>query len=165
MEPVWSESKGTFANKEPVILVEGSVQRIVHRFVIPANTRKTIMSESDKVIAVFRELVGERVSRLEGSHYPADVNTRITAALTEGGIEEKDLLKKDSIGFHLVDWQRNAAFIVALTLFPEKFTNEEIREEVDSFLWHVPAHVLEAARLGGYPTENIFKEESENTSE
>jgi hypothetical protein len=123
------------------------------------------MSESDKVIAIFRELVGERASRLEGAHYLADVNTLITGALTEGGVEEKDLLEKDSIGFHLVDWQREAAFIVALTLFPERFSNEEIRDEVDSFLCHVPAHVIEAARLAGYPTENIFKEESENTSE
>jgi hypothetical protein len=107
------------------------------------------MPETDKVIALFRELVGDRALKLEGRHYPADVNTRITAALTEGPIEEKDLLKKDGIGFHLVDWQRDAAFIVALILFPERFTNEDIRDEVDSFLCHVPAHVLEAARLGG----------------
>jgi hypothetical protein len=125
------------------------------------------MPEPDKVIAIFRELVGERASRLEGSHYAADVNTQITAALTEteGGFDDKEVLKKDSLGFHLVDWQRDAAFIVALILFPERFTNEEIRDEVDSFLHHVPAHVLEAARLGGYPTANIFKEDSESTSE
>jgi hypothetical protein len=124
-----------------------------------------IMSEPDKVIAIFRELVGERASKLEGSHYPGDVNTRITADLAEDGAGEKELLRKDSIGFHLVDWQRDAAFIVALILFPDRFTNEEIRDEVDSFLCHVPAHVLEAARLGGYPTENIFKEEREDVPE
>ena len=126
---------------------------------------KMIMPDADKVIALFHEWVGERASRLEGSHFPADINTRITAALTEGGIDEKDLLRKDSLAFHLVDWQRDAAFIVALVLFPEKFTNEEIRDEIDSFLCHVPAHVLEAARLGGYSTENIFNEESDNPSE
>jgi hypothetical protein len=127
----------------------------------------SIMSEPDKVIAIFRELVGDRASRLEGSRYPADINTQITAALTETEVEldDTEILKKDSLGFHLVDWQRDAAFIVALILFPEKFTNEEIRDEVDSFLCHVPAHVLEAARLGGYPIENIFREEDGNTSE
>jgi hypothetical protein len=117
------------------------------------------MSDHDKVIAIFRELVGERASRLEGSFYPADVNSRIRESLSEGEAGEV-MLRKDAIGFHLVDWQRDAAFIVALTLFPERFTDEEIRREVDSFLWHVPAHVIEAARLAGYPTENIFKEKS-----
>src|SRR5271168_5185623 len=116
------------------------------------------MPEPDKVIAIFREMVGERASKLEGSHYPAEINSRITVALVDGDLEDKDLLKKDSLGFHLVDWQRNAAFIVALALFPERFTNEEIRDEVASLLLHAPAHILEAARLGGYPAENIFKE-------
>lgn len=114
------------------------------------------MPDQDKVIAIFRELVGDRASRLEGSFYPADVNSRITESLCDAK-NENEPLRKDSIGFHLVDWQRDAAFIVALTLFPERFTNEEIRDEVDSFLWHVPAHIIEAARLAGYPVENIFK--------
>ena len=123
------------------------------------------MSKPDKVLAIFHELAGERASRLDASYYPGEVNTRITAALTSVGAKENELLKKDSIGFHLVDWQREAAFIVALILFPERFTEEEIREEVDSFLWHAPAHILEAARLGGYPTENIFNEENKNLSQ
>ncbi|MEJ0000305.1 MAG: hypothetical protein WDO13_14780 [Verrucomicrobiota bacterium] len=119
------------------------------------------MPEADKVISLFRELVGDRASRLEGAHFPADINSRITAALTQPG---EDPVSKDPIGFHLVDWQRDAAFIVALILYPEKFTDEEIREEIDSFLCHVPAHVLEAARLAGYPTENIFRTGTEETS-
>jgi hypothetical protein len=114
----------------------------------------------DKVIQIFRELAGDRASKLDASHYPADINTRITTALTEAdkGITAEQVLERDGIGFHLVDWQHEAAFIVALILFPERFTNEEIRKGVDSFLVHVPAHVLEAARLSGYQTENIFIE-------
>jgi len=122
------------------------------------------MDSSDKVLSIFKELVGDLAARLDGSHYPADVNSKITTALCNGNIDDEDLLKKDSIGFHMVDWQRDAAFIVALTLFPDRFTDEEIREEIDSFLCHVPAHILEAARLAGYPTENIFLE-SDNTEQ
>lgn len=114
----------------------------------------------DKVIQIFRELIGDRANKLSDSHYPADINTRITAALTKDGegSTAEQVLQRDGIGFHLVDWQHDAAFIVALVLFPERFSDEEIREGVDSFLVHVPAHILEAARLGGYQTENIFIE-------
>jgi hypothetical protein len=119
------------------------------------------MPTQDTVIAIFRELAGDRAERLEGSRYLADVNTRITEALSDAKTDdEKSLLRKDSIGFHLSDWQREAAFLVAISLFPERFTDEEIREEVDSFLIHAPAHVIEATRLGGYSTENIFLEDT-----
>ena len=110
---------------------------------------------------MFRELVGERANKLNASHCPADINTRITTALIEDGgySSTEEVVRRDGVGFHMVDWQSDAAFIVALVLFPERFTNEEIREGVDGFLVHVPAHILEAARLGGYPTKNIFIDE------
>lgn len=112
----------------------------------------------DKALEIFRELVGERAERLRGSHYPADVNTRITAALSadEEDSSGTSVLRRDGIGFHLVDWQHEAAFLVALVLFPERFTDEEICDGVESVLLHVPAHILEAARLGGYQTTNVF---------
>ena len=117
---------------------------------------------SAKVQAIFRELVGERSLKLRAEHYPADINTVITNALCENKAQfESDLMRLDGVGFHLTDWQSEAAFIVALILFPEKFTGEEIREGVEAFLIHAPAHVIEAARLGGYPTENIFTNESD----
>jgi len=121
---------------------------------------------SDKVLAIFQEIVGDRASALDGSHFPADINTRITKALLDGrDSETTDCAQKDQLAFHLVDWQRDAAFIVALVLFPDRFTDEEIRDEIDRFLWHVPAHVIEAARLGGYPNENIFCDADKKTAE
>ena len=121
----------------------------------------------DKAVQIFRELVGERANKLDASHYPTDINTRITAALIEDGgyCSTEQVVQRDGVGFHLVDWQSDAAFIVALVLFPERFTDEEIREGVDGFLVHVPAHILEAARLGGYPTKNIFIEEPKEPKE
>jgi hypothetical protein len=118
------------------------------------------MSARDKVTAIFRELAGEKAERLDGALYLADVNSRITAALTKEGAEEAAILHTDKIGFHLVDWQAEAAFIVALSLYPERFTDEEIQEGVEAFLFHAPAHVVEAARLAGFPIDT-FAEEKE----
>jgi hypothetical protein len=114
--------------------------------------------ENNKVIAIFQELAGDRAFKLRGTHYPADINTRITTALTNETASDSEVLRQDGVGFHLVDWNEDAAFIVALILFPERFTDEEIRDGVESFLIHAPAHILEAARLAGYSTKNIFLE-------
>ncbi|MBI5382170.1 MAG: hypothetical protein HZA31_09755 [Opitutae bacterium] len=117
------------------------------------------MSARETVSAIFRELVGAKAERLDAEHYLADVNSRITSALTRKDDGEEAILHADKIGFHLVDWQADAAFIVALSLCPERFTDEEIQEGIEAFLIHAPSHIVEAARLAGYPTDNF----SDNT--
>lgn len=117
------------------------------------------MSARDKVTAIFRELAGEKCERLDAARYLADVNSRITAALASE--KEEDILHHDQIGFHLVDWQADAAFIVALSLYPERFTDEEIREGVEAFLIHAPSHVVEAARLAGIASDTFAEEKKE----
>jgi hypothetical protein len=107
------------------------------------------MSVEDKVAAIFRELAGEKSERLDSGRYLADVNSRITAALASGPKEESMMMHHDQIGFHLIDWQAEAAFLVALSLYPERFTDEEIQDGVEAFLIHAPSHVVEAARLAG----------------
>ena len=107
------------------------------------------MSSDTKVDTIFRELVGPLADRLSGSHYPADVSARIAAALAKGETKTEEITKAKDIAFHLVDWQAEAAFIVALTLFPERFTDEEIDEGVTAFLIHAPSHVVRAAKLFG----------------
>jgi hypothetical protein len=72
--------------------------------------------------------------------------------------QERDPLVADQIAFHMVDWNSDAAFVVAFLLFPERFTPEELDAAVDMFLIHVPAHVMAAARLGGYQVKDIFVE-------
>ena len=48
----------------------------------------------DTVIAIFRELAGDTSERLECSRYLADVNTRITEALSDAKTDdEKQLLR------------------------------------------------------------------------
>ena len=121
------------------------------------------MSSREKVTAIFRELAGDKSERLDAARYLADVNSRITTALAHGKEEEAAILHDDQIGFHLVDWQADAAFIVALSLYPERFTDEEIRDGVEAFLIHAPSHVVEAARLAGVASDTFLpKEEPES---
>ena len=84
----------------------------------------------DKVQEIFRELVGEKADRLRSDRYLADVNSIITTALAADNPEwsDDDLVEKDGIGKNLIDWQSDAAFIVALSLYPERFSQEEVQE-------------------------------------
>lgn len=120
----------------------------------------------DKVQSIFERLVGDRAAILRGDRFPSGINDRITSAILGGvlGSNLEDPVKLDGIGFHLVDWNSDAAFIVALLLFPDEFTDEEIREGVELFLVHAPAHCMEAARLGGYSTDNFFDDDDERNS-
>ena len=105
--------------------------------------------EKDKVLEIFRELVGDKADKLSASHFPADINDRITSALAKENPEwtDEEIVKNDQIGMNLVDWQRDAAFIVALTLFPERFTDKEIQDEIRALMIHIPAHVKDAEEL------------------
>lgn len=109
-----------------------------------------------KVRAIFTELAGDRARMPEGDTFPAGITSTITAALSGSGASEEQVLHADQIAFHLTDWSSDAAFIVALHLFPERFTAEEIDAAVHLFLVHVPAHVMAAARLAGHPAGDDF---------
>jgi hypothetical protein len=121
----------------------------------------------DKVQSIFEKLVGDRAAILRGDRYPSEIRDRITSAILGGdlGSNLDDPVELDGIGFHLVDWNADAAFIVAMLLFPDEFTDEEIRDGVELFLVHAPAHCMEAARLGGYSTENPFVDDDELKSQ
>jgi|SRR5690242_5071459 len=111
-------------------------------------------SVREKVEAIFTELVGKRELQVRGSLRGGDVHSAIAAALSSDIRDEV----ADEIAFHMVDWSYDAAFIVALHLFPERFTPEEIEAGVGLFLVHAPAHIIAAARLMGYSTDDVFDE-------
>lgn len=115
-------------------------------------------SVREKVATIFRELAGERASALDAASFPARIASTIAAALAAEGTGGNEILHADEIAFHLTDWSSEAAFLVALHLFPERFTPEEIREGVEGFLLHAPHHIIAAARLAGHPTDDIFRE-------
>jgi len=107
-----------------------------------------------KVDDIFRELAGPERAKRVGATSPSRCRAQIANAV----ISKSDFPEKAGwdIGFHVSDWQADAAFLVALHLFPERFTDEEIDEAVRALLIHVPAHVVAAARLAGHPTTDIF---------
>jgi hypothetical protein len=134
--------------------------------VIGLKDKKLHMKNSEpsfrkKVDAIFRELTGDRATMLDASKLPARITSTITVALSEGIRSENEVLKADQIAFNLTDWNAEAAFLVALHLFPERFTSEEIRDGVQAFLIHAPQHVIAAARLAGHPTDDILKEDDQ----
>lgn len=110
----------------------------------------------EKVQAIFRELAGEDRAKWLRGDVPSRAMDQIAQALRSQHQPEV----AGEIGFHLGDWQSDAAFLVALHLFPERFTPEEIEDGVRSLLLHVPAHVIAAARLAGYPTQDIFNDDN-----
>src|SRR5512140_2729274 len=48
--------------------------------------------------------------------------------------------RAECVGFHLGDWAKDAAIVLALHLFPEKFGREEIRAVTDNVAAHLPYH-------------------------
>lgn len=107
-----------------------------------------------KVEAIFIELAQERELRVRGSLPGGVVHSAIKSALSAHIRDEV----ADEIAFHLVDWSYDAGFIVALHLFPERFTLEEIEAGIRLFLAHAPVHIIAAARMMGYPIDDIFVE-------
>lgn len=108
-----------------------------------------------KVSDIFKELAGARAANLYPMLFPHEVRDTIKQALSD----EFDAETADRIAFHLVDWNGEAAFLIALLLFPERFAPAEIRDGITSFLIHASNHVAEAARLGGFPVHNIITDE------
>jgi hypothetical protein len=110
-----------------------------------------------KVEALFTELAGDRARMLCGSLFPSGITSTITVSLTDPDATDEQVLRADKIAFDLTDWNADAAFLVALHLYPERFTPEEIEAGVGLFLCHVPSHVFAAARLAGQPVEDLFR--------
>jgi hypothetical protein len=107
-----------------------------------------------KAKSILAEAFPERMDRLDPDKLATEARGAIESALSEEFGSEK----ASEIAFHMVDWNSEAAFILALHLFPEKFTKDEIDDGIQRFLIHAPSHVAEAAQLFGLPVSDIFKE-------
>lgn len=77
-----------------------------------------------KVELLFREAFGERAARLFSHRFVASTMHTVRDAFAD----DLPSAQAEAVGFHLADWGSDAAFVVALHLFPERFTHDEIRE-------------------------------------
>ena len=108
-----------------------------------------------KAWLTFAEVFGSRADVLKGGVPAKEANDVLSAALRADFTPHV----ADELAFHLVDWETDAAFLVALVLFPERFTKEELQAGAHMLLAHVPAHILAAARLAGHEAKDIFLSE------
>src|SRR5215213_3205665 len=97
-------------------------------------------SVTAKVAQIFTELAGARAEALRGDKSPEMQMNLLSKALAS----DRDAGVANDIAFHLLDWNSDAAFLVAFLLFPERFSAEELGVAADMLLLHVPAHVLAA---------------------
>ncbi len=109
-------------------------------------------SVRQKVLALFSELVGGRATRL-GEPGAGETRKTLAAALSADYPPDTAL----ELAFHLVDWHSDAAFIMAVHLFPERFTPEELSAGALMLLVHAPNHLAAAAKLSGNPVSDIFE--------
>jgi hypothetical protein len=108
------------------------------------------------VAAIFAELVGDRAKRLDGSVIAEPAMSTIDSALA-GEYGEK----AHDIAFHMADWNSDAAFVVAVHLFPERFTPDEIAAGIGLFLAHAPNHIRAACGLTGEYVWESFSEDGD----
>jgi len=114
-------------------------------------------SLSFKVEDVLRGCIGDLVERLSGTSLHPAVIRRIAVAHSD------DLGAEDAakLGTHMSDWIGDAAFLFALHLFPDRFSDAEIRDGIDKFLCHAPNHIRAACGITGSYVWETFPDEDE----
>ena len=101
--------------------------------------------------ALFAERFGPEAARLDAP-IDARFHAAVAAAYPELAVE-----RAYDVAFHLSDWRADAAFLLALSLEPGRFTPAEVRAGLEAFLIHAPNHVAAAATLAGWPVSDIFE--------
>jgi hypothetical protein len=114
--------------------------------------RSDFESVQAKVLAIFRELAPQRAERLEGARPAVEAIRTLGEALSG----DHPRAVADDIAFHLADWNSDAAFLVAMHLFPERFTVGEVRAGVELLIIHASNHLAAAAKLAGSPIRDVF---------
>ncbi len=100
-------------------------------------------SVRQKVKDIFAELAPDSAKSVTGNRLAKNIIFRIKAIFSEDYGDRK----ASTLGMHMSDWNRDAAFIVALHLYPERFTDEEIRAGIQLFLAHAPNHIRAACQI------------------
>lgn len=99
-----------------------------------------------KARQIFTEAFGDRGSHLFASSSTASMMHTITTAFARHMSQEK----AKEVGFHFGDWAHDAALVVALHLFPDRFTGREVRLVADCVAVHLSYHCAALGALLGY---------------
>ena len=113
-----------------------------------------------KVQAIFRDAFRERATQIFSPDNVAPTMDIVSAAFAN----ELPPAPAEALGFHMADWAADAASVIALHLFPERFTAEEIRQATHGVGSHVEYHISAVADLLGYPESEPFKTDEETSS-
>jgi hypothetical protein len=109
------------------------------------------MCSLDEKVRSLLEQPGAALDDIHPSKSAQEIIKRVEQAIaSEYGKDAFD------IAFHLSDWSGDAAFLVALHLFPDQFSNEEIMEGILAVIVHAPNHMAAAGKLAGCPVEDVF---------
>lgn len=110
-------------------------------------------SLSRKVDEIFGVVAAGRANALRGGVVAHTARAALARALEK----ETDFTADQAYGiaFNLLDWNSDAAFLVAVLLYPERFTDEELADGVIRLMVHVPNHIAEAARIGGFDATDV----------
>jgi len=106
---------------------------------------------------IWRRMSPDKSGRIDDHLAQRQIIEKIAGALDTGNQKTRR-----DVGFHMTDWIYDAAFVLALHLHPEEFTDEEIKAGIDCFLAHAPAHVIAAARQTDHSTDDIFSDGYDN---
>ena len=104
---------------------------------------------------VFIEHFGERASLLDfrTPHSDETVQAPVRRALARTVGDDAAW----ETAFHLADWREDAAFLIAVMLFPERYTDEEIEAMTNSVLVHAPNHIMAATHWMGKELRDVFR--------
>lgn len=99
-----------------------------------------------KTRAIFVRAFGSRAALLFKGASTQTMMDTVSAAFARHISREKAA----DIGFHIGDWAKDAALVLALHMFPEKFTRDEIRHVADFVAAGMPYHSAALATHFGY---------------
>ena len=110
-----------------------------------------------KVEEIMQACLGDLAGRLSAVSLHPEVIGRIATAHAD----EFGSVEAEKLGMHMSDWIGDAAFLVALHLFPDRFSDNEIRDGVGGLLVHAPNHIRAACGITGDYVWETFPDDEE----
>jgi hypothetical protein len=109
----------------------------------------------DKTAQIFQELCQESCRRLDPT-IPAgmDAKMALVERISRIFAERFGPERAQEFALHVVGFPSDVAFVTALFLFPERFTDEEVAAGIRCFGIEASHHAVEVARLLDYIDES-----------